>query len=161
MKLEGSMGVGMGLVLSFCPWTRAGRAVGGSSRVSCPVLGAGRKAGRAGQGAVQGKWLQLTYLLFLLREENRGPVTQNHGGEGPPGGSSARRGHDSCWEWMHLGAGLRPWAPKVLTEPVTPAQESPVPSGLAPGEEATCTCLNPGSVAWAQDHPPRWGAGGG
>ena len=69
-----------------------------------------------------------------------------------------------CGEWIHLGAGLRPWALRVLTKwgaqgPSTLVRSAPVP--LRPGSLGkrlpVPACTQPGSLR-AQRHPPLWEA---
>lgn len=130
--------------------------MGGSSRVSCPVLGPpeGRKGGDGEQRKGNGS---NSYIFYSGRKtEARDPESRERGPCWVRG--SARRRHSGCGVWMHLGAGLMPWAPKILSERVTPAQEDPVPSGLVPGEGAACTCLNPASVTCGSGPPTKVGS---
>lgn len=104
--------------------------MGGSSRVSGLVQElAGRQEGR-GAEPKKGNGSNLGIYSFCSgRTEARDPESWGRGPSRVVG--SASRHHKGCGEWMHFGAGLRPRAPKVLTEPVTPAQEDPCP--LRPG----------------------------
>lgn len=88
--------------------------MGGSSRVSCRVLGAGlRKAGRAGWGAEEGKWLQLIYLLFLLREENRGRQPGITGERALLGAGLCQKAPQWLWGMDALGGLPRAMGAKV------------------------------------------------
>lgn len=69
---------------------RCARADGGRLWASCPVPGAGRKAGRVGREQRKGNGTSSNSYIYFLYSERRKqrPVIRNHGGEGPPGQST-------------------------------------------------------------------------
>lgn len=125
--------------------------------------GAGRKAGRAGWGAKEGKRLRLRlmYLLSLLREENskaRDPELQGRGpscvGAQPEGGAV------SCGERVNLGAQVtgtrgsgRAGDAELITCQSPLLRRPPPPSGLGHWGRDRLHCLNPAWGPWGSGVP--------